>query len=69
MGKKKNALMLISVISMVIFMCVCIMQTAQRKLGSGQSEYALITSSVYESEQSEQKNRYSYPCPWLTILF
>ncbi len=53
MGKKKNALMLISVISMVIFMCVCIMQTAQRKLGSGQSEYALITSSVYESVQSE----------------
>ena len=53
MKKKKIAIMLISIISIVIFMCVFIAETAQRKLDSGQNEYALITSSVYESVQNE----------------
>lgn len=53
MEKRKNILVLISIISLVIFMCVCIAETAQKKLDSGKNEYALITSNVYEAVQSE----------------
>lgn len=53
MKRKKLVVMMISIISIIIFMGVFIAETAQRKLGSGKNEYALITSSVYESVQSE----------------
>ena len=53
MTKKKMMIILISVISIFIFLLVGIAQTAQKKLYSGKTEYALIASGVYESVQSE----------------
>lgn len=53
MKRKTRGMMIVSILSIIIFMCVFIVEIAERKLDSGKKEYALITSSVYESVQNE----------------